>query len=131
MPGPPACPQALLTACAKLFFERPAECRRALGLALAAGAADADTEVHDRALLYSRLLRYCRDVGAVLHGGMVLLNGTLQGWNRCGLWEGHGGALRACACAARGRLGRGCCRPAAAAALSFCVAGRAWRWLAR
>jgi hypothetical protein len=87
--------------------------------------------VHDRALLYSRLLRYCRDVGAVLHGGMVLLNGTLQGWNRCGLWEGHGGALRACACAARGRLGRGCCRPAAAAALSFCVAGRAWRWLAR
>lgn len=40
--------QALLTACAKLFFKRPPECRPALGAALAAGAVDSHQDVHDR-----------------------------------------------------------------------------------
>ncbi|KAL4434249.1 hypothetical protein ABPG75_000690 [Micractinium tetrahymenae] len=48
---------ALLTACIKLFFRRPPECRKALGSALAAGVADASQEVHDKALLYYRLLQ--------------------------------------------------------------------------
>lgn len=57
------CPsQALLTASLKLFFRRAPECRAALGAALAAGVADADQEVHDRALLYHRLLQ--QGVGA-------------------------------------------------------------------
>ena len=55
-------PQALLTASLKLFFRRAPECRAALGAALAAGVADADQEVHDRALLYHRLLQ--QGVGA-------------------------------------------------------------------
>jgi vesicle coat complex subunit len=46
----------LLTAGVKLFLARPAECQRALGAALAAGAADAHTDVRDRALMYARLL---------------------------------------------------------------------------
>eukprot|EP00887_Chlorella_sp_A99_P000646 scaffold5.g646.t1 len=52
----------LLTAAAKLFFKRPPEARPALGAALAAGAADANQDVHDRALLYYRLLQH--SVGA-------------------------------------------------------------------
>jgi hypothetical protein len=55
---------ALLTAAAKLFFKRPAECRAALGAALAAGAADASQDVHDRALLY---YRWGRGTGCTLH----------------------------------------------------------------
>ncbi|GAB4816706.1 hypothetical protein N2152v2_003752 [Parachlorella kessleri] len=49
---------ALLTAAAKLFFKRPPECRAALGAALAAGAADGNQDVHDRALMYYRLLQH-------------------------------------------------------------------------
>lgn len=45
---------ALLTAAAKLFFARPPECQGLLGSALAAAAADADQDVHDRGLLYYR-----------------------------------------------------------------------------
>lgn len=45
---------ALLTAAAKLFFKRPPECQLLLGAALAAGAADSNQDVHDRALLYYR-----------------------------------------------------------------------------
>eukprot|EP00271_Cylindrocystis_brebissonii_P008450 TRINITY_DN22760_c0_g1_i1.p1 TRINITY_DN22760_c0_g1~~TRINITY_DN22760_c0_g1_i1.p1 ORF type:complete len:662 (-),score=187.19 TRINITY_DN22760_c0_g1_i1:319-2133(-) len=47
----------LLTAVAKLFFTRPAECQLALGAALAHGVADMHQDVHDRALLYYRLLQ--------------------------------------------------------------------------
>ena len=53
---------ALLTSSAKLFFKRPPECRAALGAALAAGAADGDQDVHDRALMY---YRYCCDTGTM------------------------------------------------------------------
>ncbi|KAI3438927.1 hypothetical protein D9Q98_001341 [Chlorella vulgaris] len=53
---------ALLTACLKLFFKRPPECRKALGAVLAAGVADPAQEVHDKALLYYRLLQH--SVGA-------------------------------------------------------------------
>ncbi|EFN57601.1 hypothetical protein CHLNCDRAFT_30507, partial [Chlorella variabilis] len=53
---------ALLTACMKLFFKRPPETRHALGAALAAGVADPAQEVHDKALLYYRLLQH--SVGA-------------------------------------------------------------------
>ncbi|PNW83556.1 hypothetical protein CHLRE_05g234667v5 [Chlamydomonas reinhardtii] len=48
---------ALLSAAAGLFFRRPPEAKPLLGAVLAAGAADADVEVRDRALLYYRLLR--------------------------------------------------------------------------
>ena len=47
----------LLTAAVKLFLNRPAEMQRMLGCALAAGSADADAAVRDRALLYYRLLK--------------------------------------------------------------------------
>jgi len=47
---------ALLRAAGRLFAVRPAEARPALGAALAAGAADPDADVRDRAGLYARLL---------------------------------------------------------------------------
>ena len=47
----------LLSTCAKLFFRRPAEMQRMLGRLLDAAIADASyTDVHDRAMLYYRLL---------------------------------------------------------------------------
>jgi len=46
----------LLTAVAKLFIHRPAECQRVLGAALSAAANDGDADVRDRALMYYRLL---------------------------------------------------------------------------
>ncbi|KAG2423691.1 hypothetical protein HXX76_015081 [Chlamydomonas incerta] len=48
---------ALLSAAAGLFFRRPPEAKPLLGAVLAAGTADSDVEVRDRALLYYRLLR--------------------------------------------------------------------------
>ncbi|WOK99323.1 hypothetical protein Cni_G08035 [Canna indica] len=48
----------LLTAAMKCFFKRPPETQKALGAALAAGQADTHQDVHDRALLYYRLLQY-------------------------------------------------------------------------
>jgi hypothetical protein len=45
---------ALLTAAMKLLFQRPPEARPLLGAALAAGVADTNQDVHDRALLYYR-----------------------------------------------------------------------------
>ncbi|GBF87867.1 beta-adaptin A [Raphidocelis subcapitata] len=59
---PPCVRLALLTAAAKLFFRRPPEARKLLGSCLAAGLSDQDQDVHDRALLYYRLLRH--DVAA-------------------------------------------------------------------
>eukprot|EP00246_Nothoceros_aenigmaticus_P013576 TRINITY_DN4752_c0_g1_i1.p1 TRINITY_DN4752_c0_g1~~TRINITY_DN4752_c0_g1_i1.p1 ORF type:complete len:351 (-),score=79.94 TRINITY_DN4752_c0_g1_i1:65-1096(-) len=41
----------------KIFFKRPPEAQKLLGAALAAGLADPHQDVHDRALLYYRLLR--------------------------------------------------------------------------
>lgn len=49
---------ALLTAAMKLFFKRPPECQQLLGAALAAASAESTQDVHDRALLYYRLLHY-------------------------------------------------------------------------
>jgi len=51
---PPCVRLALLTAAAKLFFQRPPEGRKLLGSCIAAGLGDADQDVHDRALLYYR-----------------------------------------------------------------------------
>jgi len=48
---------ALLTAAAKLFFKRPPECQLLLGGLLTAGVQDDNQDVHDRALLYFRLLK--------------------------------------------------------------------------
>ncbi|KAL5975900.1 hypothetical protein ACLOJK_020228 [Asimina triloba] len=48
----------LLTAALKCFFRRPPETQKALGAALAAGLADSQQDVHDRALFYYRLLQY-------------------------------------------------------------------------
>ncbi|BDA42681.1 beta-adaptin-like protein A [Coccomyxa sp. Obi] len=48
---------ALLAAVGKLFFKRPPECQRLLGTVLSAAMADANQDVHDRALLYYRLLQ--------------------------------------------------------------------------
>lgn len=45
---------ALLTASAKLFFKRPPECQRVLGMCLQAAVADSDMLIHDRGLLYLR-----------------------------------------------------------------------------
>lgn len=45
---------ALLTAAAKLFFKRPPECQRLLGLALSKAVSDPNQDVHDRALFYTR-----------------------------------------------------------------------------
>ena len=45
---------ALLTACAKLFFQRPPECQVALGLALKAALDADDVLVRDRGHLYLR-----------------------------------------------------------------------------
>ena len=45
---------ALLTAACQLFFKRPPECQKVLGAVLAAGIADSNVDVHDRALLYYR-----------------------------------------------------------------------------
>ena len=47
----------VLTAAAKLFFVRPAECRLLLGRSLKAAVADDNQDVHDRGLLYLRLLQ--------------------------------------------------------------------------
>lgn len=47
----------LLTAITKIFFKRPPESIKMLGAALSAGLADAHQDVHDRALLYYRLLQ--------------------------------------------------------------------------
>ncbi|XP_074276520.1 beta-adaptin-like protein A [Silene latifolia] len=48
----------LLTAAMKCFFRRAPETQKALGEALAAGVADFHQDVHDRALLYYRLLQH-------------------------------------------------------------------------
>ena len=48
----------LLSAAAKLFFQRPPECQALLGCALAAAVADTDQDVHDRGLMYYRSLTY-------------------------------------------------------------------------
>ncbi|KAK9142558.1 hypothetical protein Syun_011958 [Stephania yunnanensis] len=48
----------LLTAVLKCFLKRPPETQKALGAALAAGLSDSHQDVHDRALLYYRLLQY-------------------------------------------------------------------------
>ncbi|CAI9093465.1 OLC1v1028968C1 [Oldenlandia corymbosa var. corymbosa] len=48
----------ILTAVMKCFLKRPPETQNALGAALAAGLADFHQDVHDRALLYYRLLQY-------------------------------------------------------------------------
>jgi len=48
----------LLCAACKLFFKRPPEMQKMLGAALTAGLADTHQDVHDRALLYYRLLQY-------------------------------------------------------------------------
>ena len=48
----------LLTAAMKLFFKRAPEMRAMLGAALAAGTADANQDVHDRAMMYARLLHH-------------------------------------------------------------------------
>lgn len=45
---------ALLSAAAKLFFQRPPECQALLGAALAAAVADTDQDVRDRGLMYYR-----------------------------------------------------------------------------
>ncbi|GBG88693.1 hypothetical protein CBR_g48222 [Chara braunii] len=47
----------MLTACIKLFFKRPPQCQSMLGAALKAGIHDSHQDVHDRALLYYRLLQ--------------------------------------------------------------------------
>ncbi|XP_021835288.1 beta-adaptin-like protein A [Spinacia oleracea] len=47
----------LLTASMKCFFRRPPETQKALGTVLAAGIADFHQDVHDRALMYYRLLQ--------------------------------------------------------------------------
>ena len=46
----------LLASAMKLFFKRAPEMRDMLGKALAAGTNDANQDVHDRALMYARLL---------------------------------------------------------------------------
>eukprot|EP00798_Chlamydomonas_sp_ICE-L_P024470 gene24470-10074_t len=48
---------ALLSSAAQLFFKRPAECQRLLGGLLSVAMNDTNQDVHDRALLYYRLLR--------------------------------------------------------------------------
>ena len=49
----------LLTACMKLFFARPGEMQSILGRLLEAAVNDThDQEIHDKALLYYRLLEY-------------------------------------------------------------------------
>lgn len=50
---------ALLAAAGRLFFKRPPESGRLLGGLLAAGVADPDQDVHDRALLYYRCVGGC------------------------------------------------------------------------
>jgi len=47
----------LLASAMKLFFKRAPEMRDMLGKALAAGTNDANQDVHDRALMYARMLR--------------------------------------------------------------------------
>jgi hypothetical protein len=47
----------LLTAVTKIFFKRPPESIKMLGAALSAGLADVHQDVHDRAVLYYRLLQ--------------------------------------------------------------------------
>mmetsp|Transcript_32786 Transcript_32786/g.83214 ORF Transcript_32786/g.83214 Transcript_32786/m.83214 type:complete len:924 (-) Transcript_32786:319-3090(-) len=48
---------ALLTAAVQLFFRRPPEAAKLLGTVLSHGVVDTHQDVHDRALLYYRLLR--------------------------------------------------------------------------
>ena len=48
----------LLAAATKLFLKRPPECQAMLGRVLAAGCEDAHMDVHDRALMYYRLLQH-------------------------------------------------------------------------
>eukprot|EP00195_Chlamydomonas_chlamydogama_P008244 CAMPEP_0202904088 /NCGR_PEP_ID=MMETSP1392-20130828/27835_1 /ASSEMBLY_ACC=CAM_ASM_000868 /TAXON_ID=225041 /ORGANISM="Chlamydomonas chlamydogama, Strain SAG 11-48b" /LENGTH=846 /DNA_ID=CAMNT_0049591569 /DNA_START=246 /DNA_END=2786 /DNA_ORIENTATION=+ len=56
--GEEACVRlALLTAATQLFFKRPPECQKLLGALLSAAINDNNQDVHDRALLYYRLLR--------------------------------------------------------------------------
>lgn len=48
----------LLAAATKLFLKRPPECQAMLGRVLAAGCEDEHMDVHDRALMYYRLLQH-------------------------------------------------------------------------
>ena len=59
----------LLTAAAKLFFERAPEMRAMLSIALRAGCLDEDQDVHDRAAVYVRLLAKDADAAARVVGG--------------------------------------------------------------
>lgn len=64
----------LLTAAAKLFFKRPPEMRAMLQNALQAGCLDADQDVHDRAVMYVRLLARDPDAAARVVGGLEKKN---------------------------------------------------------
>eukprot|EP00898_Chlorokybus_atmophyticus_P000521 jgi/Chlat1/146/Chrsp1S03236 len=59
----------LLTAAAKLFFQRPPECQYMLGTMLEYGCQDSHQDVHDRALLYYRLLQHNVDTAAQVING--------------------------------------------------------------
>jgi hypothetical protein len=58
----------LLAAAMKLFFKRAPEMRGMLGKALAAGTADANQDVHDRAMMYARLLQHDPEAAARVVG---------------------------------------------------------------
>ncbi|GMH39668.1 hypothetical protein BSKO_07566 [Bryopsis sp. KO-2023] len=49
---------ALITAATKLFFKRAPECQKLVGSVLSYGVNDENQDVHDKALLYYRLLRH-------------------------------------------------------------------------
>lgn len=58
----------LLAAAMKLFFTRAPEMRAMLGEALVAGTADANQDVHDRAMMYARLLHHDPEAAARVVG---------------------------------------------------------------
>jgi|TARA_B110000977_G_scaffold174111_1_gene227741 hypothetical protein len=59
----------LLTSAMRLFFKRPCEMRAMLGKVLQQGTEDGDQDVHDRAVMYTRLLRKDPDAAQRVVGG--------------------------------------------------------------
>jgi len=65
---------ALLTSTLKLFFKRPAECQKMLGRLLKNATEDvSNQDLHDRALLYHRLLKSSPEIAEAVVGGSSTL----------------------------------------------------------
>ena len=79
--------QVQLSAAMKLYFQRPPECQQLLGGTLAAAAAEASPDVHDRALLYYRSHTASLCCAQQKHLSVSLCFPTVACIGACNIWS--------------------------------------------